>query len=52
MRTIVIRIILTLFLIYGAYKETGPVTAMCLFLIFSYIELVQNKDKILKSVDK
>ncbi len=34
----VIRVILTLALIYGAYTETGIFTALSLFLIFSALE--------------
>jgi len=35
----IIRFILTLALIYGAYTETGVFTALSLFLIFVAIEL-------------
>jgi hypothetical protein len=35
-----IRWLLTLALIYGAYRETGPFTAVSLFLIFVSIELI------------
>ena len=36
---IIIRIILTLLMIYGAYTETGKWTASILFLIFIAIEI-------------
>ena len=36
--SMIIRIILTLALIYGAYTETGVFTALSLFLIFVAIE--------------
>ena len=36
---IIIRIILTLALIYGAYTETGIWTALSLFLIFIGMEI-------------
>lgn len=43
------RVILTFALIYGAYKETGRCTALCLFLIFGGIEglnyLIKQKIK-------
>ena len=37
--TITIRIILTLALLYGAYRETGIFTGLSLFLIFVTFEL-------------
>jgi hypothetical protein len=36
----IIKIIITLWLIYMSYKETGIFTAICLFLIFIAIELI------------
>ena len=35
----IMRYFFTLSLIYASYKETGPWTAVCLFLIFAAVEL-------------
>ena len=45
LKTTIIRIMLTLFLIYGAYTETGKWTALNLFLIMFYIEAKTYRDR-------
>lgn len=35
----IVRLILTVGLIFGVYLEAGPFTAICLFLIFAGFEL-------------
>lgn len=39
MKMFIVRIGLTLLLLYGVWLETGPCTAGCLFLVAAYIEL-------------
>lgn len=34
----IVRIVITIILIFFAYKETGAVTALCFILIFIFIE--------------
>ena len=37
---IVIRMLLTMLLVWGVYTETGPFTALSIFLIFVAIEAI------------
>jgi len=41
----IIRLILTIVLLYGVYTETGIWTALSLFLVFSAIELQDFVDR-------
>jgi len=45
MKTKVVRILITLLLIYGVYTETGKWTATNLFFIMLYIEATLWKDR-------
>jgi len=40
---VIIRVVLTLLLIYGAYTETGIWTALNFFLIFIAVEIIGRR---------
>lgn len=48
----IIRVILTIVIVYGVYKETGPFTACSIGLFYLYMESVGYKNRKTRELDK